>query len=348
MSRTVCAQGDANRSMAKLAVIRRSAPLVLAALLSSALVMCVTNAVAKERKSHSAEQQTGFATLIRIAPPQLSDPAKSPASPAPLRFFTINKVLAKLDGSAPPTSVRLAKDDDGKTASDATAQVPRIEGTEPFGLFAFRAPEGAVSAKWRGVMADMAKEADVMTQCRASPDRCAPGAARFLAVIDDARRLDGRERLDAVNRAVNEAIHYTTDMVQFGVVDVWSAPLATFTTGRGDCEDYAIAKYVALREAGVAAEDLRILLVRDTAIRDDHAVLATRQAGHWLILDNRNMRLIDDSDIKHFMPLFAIDQSGVKLVAAPYVERMIDREEIAPATSDLHAPAEAYALPPLM
>jgi predicted transglutaminase-like cysteine proteinase len=113
-------------------------------------------------------------------------------------------------------------------------------------------------------------------------------------------------------------------MVQHGVADVWSAPLSTFTSGRGDCEDYAIAKYVALREAGVAAEDLRILLVRDVVINEDHAVLAAHQSGHWLILDNRNMRLIEDNDIKHYMSLFAIDQSGVKLVAAPYAERTTD------------------------
>ena len=43
---------------------------------------------------------------------------------------------------------------------------------------------------------------------------------------------------------------------------------------RGDCEDYAIAKYVALREAGVARENLQLVLVRDRAVRQDHAVLA--------------------------------------------------------------------------
>jgi predicted transglutaminase-like cysteine proteinase len=270
---------------------------------------------------------------MRITPPQLSVPATSVPA-APVRFFTISSVLAKQDGAAPAsTAVRLAKNHEtgDATVSDAPSPAAHLGGAEPFGLFTFRAPEGAVSTKWRGVSADIAKDAATMTQCRAAAERCAPGVARFVAIVDEARRHDGRERLDAVNRAVNQAITYTTDMVQHGVADLWSAPLATFTSGRGDCEDYAIAKYVALREAGVAAEDLRVLLVRDVVINEDHAVLAARQSGHWVILDNRNMRLIEDNDIKHLMPLFAIDQNGVKLVAAPYAERTTDVAPAAPS-----------------
>ena len=92
----------------------------------------------------------------------------------------------------------------------------------------------------------------------------------------------------------------------------------SLNTGLGDCEDYAIAKYVALREAGVAAGDLRLLLVRDNAVRMAHAVLAAHQDGHWLILDNRWTRLIEDTELKQFMPLFALGEHGVKLFAAPY------------------------------
>ena len=62
-----------------------------------------------------------------------------------------------------------------------------------------------------------------------------------------------------------------------------AAPLETFSDGRGDCEDYAFAKLVALRESGMATADLRLLLVRDLVSRQDHAVLAARHDGHWLV-----------------------------------------------------------------
>ncbi len=89
----------------------------------------------------------------------------------------------------------------------------------------------------------------------------------------------------------------------------------------GDCEDYAIAKFALLLDAGVAEKDLKILLVRDTAVRQDHAVLAVRVDRHWLALDNRWSRLSETRDLPSFMPLFAIDHGGVSLFAAPYAER---------------------------
>ena len=35
-------------------------------------------------------------------------------------------------------------------------------GTEPFGLFTFRAPEGLLSRKWRGLQSDIIKEQMVL------------------------------------------------------------------------------------------------------------------------------------------------------------------------------------------
>jgi hypothetical protein len=57
-----------------------------------------------------------------------------------------------------------------------------------------------------------------------------------------------------------------SDLAQYGEIDVWSSPLVTFANGAGDCEDYAIAKFVALRLAGIAPEDLRIVVMRDTVM----------------------------------------------------------------------------------
>ena len=44
-----------------------------------------------------------------------------------------------------------------------------------------------------------------------------------------------------------------------------------------------------LAGCGIAADDLRILIVRDTARGEDHAVVAARLDGSWLTLDNRRM-----------------------------------------------------------
>ena len=90
----------------------------------------------------------------------------------------------------------------------------------------------------------------------------------------------------------------------------------SFDTGKRDCEDYAIAKYAALRDAGTPARDLRLLVVRDTTARTNHAVLAARQDGRWLLLDNRWRRLIPDHEARFFKPLFALNTAGVERFTA--------------------------------
>jgi predicted transglutaminase-like cysteine proteinase len=257
----------------------------------------------------------------------------------PATFFSINAVLAKLDRQRGrgPDAVRLAALPPSNFATDA--QPPQKEaplaGKEPFGLFTFRAPEGVLWRKWRGVETDMVKEQTVLDQCRANAESCPSYAAQFLRLIDAVKSKSGRARLDEANRAVNAAIRYVSDYAQYGEADRWSAPLATFATAKGDCEDYAIAKYVALREAGFPEGELRVVLVRDRAVRQDHAVLTAHLDDRWLILDNRRSELFADSDAASFTPLFAINHRGVQLFAAPYAKRphLAGEVEAAPAAS---------------
>ena len=78
--------------------------------------------------------------------------------------------------------------------------------------------------------------------------------------------------------------------------------MATFAIGGGDCEDYAIAKFVALQEAGISPDDLRIVIMRDDVRDEDHAVVAARLDGNWLMLDNRHMVLIEDHQMRRYRP----------------------------------------------
>lgn len=274
------------------------------------------------------------------APPAAATaPVISPSfTPAPAQFFTINEVMAKRNGRAVSgPSLQLASINPAQTPTDtgsyATSRSSRSN--EPFGLSMFVAPDGVLWSKWRKLEAEMRAEEPTLARCLADQKQCSPAAARFSAIVNDARERKGRNKFELVNERINDAIRYTDDFAQWGVADVWSAPLVTFASGRGDCEDYAIAKYVALRESGISTDDLRVLLVRDNAVRIDHAVLAVRHDGRWLILDNRVPQLLLTEDLPHFLPLFALDQHGVSLFAAPFAARPLpnDQHDAAPAAN---------------
>jgi predicted transglutaminase-like cysteine proteinase len=217
---------------------------------------------------------------------------------------------------------------------------------EPFGLPTTILSEGGLHDKWRGVQRRLDDEMVQLALCEGDREGCAsPAALQFLAIVDAAKAREGRARLGEINRAINLAVRPVSDLVQYGQVDVWTAPLATLTRG-GDCEDYAIAKFVALRRAGIAPNDLRIVIMRDTVRGEDHAVAAARLDGHWLTLDNRRMAMVEDSDVRNYRPTFVIDQDGVKrYVDTPLLADASRRNQAAPVV--LSALAEPGLVSPV-
>jgi predicted transglutaminase-like cysteine proteinase len=157
----------------------------------------------------------------------------------------------------------------------------------PFGLAAERVSEGEILSKWTGVESEIREDEQVLARSRKDAFSCPLAAQRFLAIVDEGRARSGRARIGVINRSINLAIIPTSDLVQWGVADRWSAPLETFTTRRGDCEDYAIAKYVALRAAGIAPQDVKLVVVRNTDISENHAVVgrcgSTAPGSSWTI-----------------------------------------------------------------
>ena len=185
---------------------------------------------------------------------------------------------------------------------------------EPFGLSTETVTKGAALEKWLNVEHQIDNERLVLKTCDENRASCQSQAAlQFLAIVDAGRNLEGRARLGEINRAINLKLKPKSDLALYGEEDVWTSPLATFAIGAGDCEDYAIAKFVALQEAGVSPDDLRIVILRDDHREEDHAVVAARLDGNWLMLDNRHMVLVEDQLVRRYRPVFLADRDGVKL-----------------------------------
>jgi predicted transglutaminase-like cysteine proteinase len=130
-------------------------------------------------------------------------------------------------------------------------QAPRPD--EPFGLPSANVTTGALLDRWLKVEGEMEAERLVVRMCEENRASCASRAAlQFLSIIDSGRTSGGRGRLGKINCAINLSIRPMSDLSITGEEDVWSSPLTTLGIGGGDCEDYAIAKFSALQEAGVS------------------------------------------------------------------------------------------------
>ena len=116
-------------------------------------------------------------------------------------------------------------------------------------------------------------------------------------------------KLEAVNGYVNARVRFVDDRIQFGVADRWLPASETLARGRGDCEDFALAKRAMLRAAGVADKDLYLVVLKDLSRRADHAVLVVRAAGRFLVLDNGTSRIVDSSDVPDYKPVVTFTAS---------------------------------------
>lgn len=251
-------------------------------------------------------------------------------------FFSIAQVLSRANGIVEQQAPPLTRDFGLRLASIApfesnvASEMPRRDPFADRGYVQFGTTNPSITAKWDIARRDLATDLAAVERCGAHPADCSPAARTLRGMVDRAEALPPEERVAFVNRSVNRSIRYASDVSRHGLVDVWSSPLKVIG-GFGDCEDYAIAKYSLLRRLGISSEDVRILLVWDNRAREDHAVLAVRQHGIWLMLDNRYDEISEDTKTTHYRPVFALQESMVSLFAAP-LTHVLEQDDVAPAS----------------
>ena len=118
-------------------------------------------------------------------------------------------------------------------------------------------------------------------------------------------------RIEAVNAYVNRRVSFVDDSRRFGVADRWSSARETLASGRGDCEDYALAKMAMLRRAGIADHNLYLVVLKDLVRRADHAVLVVRSEGRFLVLDNGTDRVLDSAEVRDYRPILTFTAGRV-------------------------------------
>ncbi|NNH30163.1 hypothetical protein C9413_11805 [Rhizobium sp. SEMIA 4085] len=135
---------------------------------------------------------------------------------------------------------------------------------------------------------------------------CSDAADVIKATIAKTGQASIRDKLNAVNVAVNRAIRSRRDMDTYQAADHWAAPSETLARQQGDCEDFAILKMAALRAEGVDMKDMSIVVLFDQKRHFYHAVLSVAVDGNHFILDNMRDQVLPDSRLPDYQPLFSI------------------------------------------
>lgn len=176
-------------------------------------------------------------------------------------------------------------------------------GPELFGYGERRSRKLSPFPKWLEVLERYDGEVTASNPCESKAD-CF--LERWNAFLSEVRDEDFSSKLKKVNRFLNEE-PYITDPENWGMPDYWETPYE-FNLKDGDCEDYAISKYMSLKALGVPAEDMRIVVLKDENLRIHHAVLAVYRDDEIFILDNQIPQVMSHDRIVHYTPIYSINE----------------------------------------
>ncbi|GHC25186.1 hypothetical protein GCM10008094_15220 [Aidingimonas halophila] len=139
----------------------------------------------------------------------------------------------------------------------------------------------------------------------------------WLALLDRLSNSDLDTQLREVNDFFNRRVKWVDDIDIWGQKDYWATPLETLGEGRGDCEDYSIAKYITLVQLGVPVAKLRMIYVKARPGRSDetiaHMVLGYYEtpSAEPRILDNLQPSIVPASQRTDLDPVFSFNSEGL-------------------------------------
>mgnify|MGYP006413773155 FL=1 len=153
--------------------------------------------------------------------------------------------------------------------------------------------------KWSGAMHRMSQEQSDLGKFKKR-------FKKWIVFLDGLKGKDQLTQIKAVNKFMNKS-KYIQDNKNWGIKDYWASP-GEFLTKFGDCEDYSIAKYMALKYLGHDPAKMRIVAVKDLNLKIGHAILAIYYKKRIVILDNQIKIVADSRKIRHYQPVYSINE----------------------------------------
>lgn len=138
-------------------------------------------------------------------------------------------------------------------------------------------------------------------------------------IVNEAKPLSEKDKLKKINDFLNARIEFDDDLSIWNQSDYWATPLETIGQGKGDCEDFAIAKYYSLKEAGIPIAKLRLVYVKaklngpNGPYLQAHMILAyyATPNGEPLILDNLTAETKLASQRSDLQPVFSFNSEAI-------------------------------------
>ncbi|GLQ06188.1 hypothetical protein GCM10007924_14090 [Sneathiella chinensis] len=194
----------------------------------------------------------------------------------------------------------------GSAQANTMADIPPPDGL--FGTVEIPSRDLQALPQWTRVIGDFKKSDRAARLCDQDIQKCASQQMTlWRAKIQELTEAERSTQLREINRFINKWRH-VSDMENYGHADYWASPLEFITNG-GDSEDFAIMKYISLKELGVPVANMRIVVTSDVLRGQNHTILYVRENGRRLVLDSQNDTVQQEKNVKYYVPFYSVNET---------------------------------------
>lgn len=170
-----------------------------------------------------------------------------------------------------------------------------------FGSYEFYSPKITRFSRWVEMLERLRAES-------AGCDTATCASDGWNALIAEQRGKPLGLQLRGINSLIN-ARRYVLDKDNWPDPDYWATPYE-FLKKSGDCEDFAIAKYMALKALGVPVENMRVVVMWDSSTKSGHAALVVYVGEEAFLLDNLIASVVRADTVDHYQAIYSINEAG--------------------------------------
>ena len=132
--------------------------------------------------------------------------------------------------------------------------------------------------------------------------------------LESLQNADELKKLEGVNDFFN-GVRYASDEKVYNQKDYWATPWEFLGRDMGDCEDYVIAKYFALKYLGIDPKKLYFSYVKSRRFKQPHMVLTYFETPKSvpLVLDNTNFKIFPADKRTDLIPIYNFNGDALYL-----------------------------------
>ncbi|MDF2366142.1 transglutaminase-like cysteine peptidase [Sneathiella sp.] len=192
----------------------------------------------------------------------------------------------------------------------ATNAPVRAEVTEKglFGLVEISSDNLAALPLWLKVKASFPQLANAAAKCDARIEDCqSQQMTLWRTKIAELQNSPKRIQMQEMNRFLNGWKYVPAD-AEASPDGNWASPLEFISNGGGS-RDFAIMKYISLKELGFDPDAMRIVIANDVLRNKVHAVLSVTRRGKRYVLDSLNDTILEERLVNYYVPLYSVNEN---------------------------------------